>query len=172
MPQTTESRTPETRFQGYSSAPRRRAVRSVGAKSLVLLIGCAATGCVSTHQIDEPAPAEYRQIISRHIRENFFDPYSIRDASIAPPKRGQLSRADAIAVEQGWIVCFRANAKNRSGGYTGQKTTAYLVRGGAVVTSHTGDDHYEVRTNCSSVAYESFREVENAADQPNPRRRS
>lgn len=134
----------------------------------LLLAGCATT----TPQASEPAPANYREIVARHIRDSFVDPYSVRDASIAPPKSGQLSRSDAIVVEQGYIVCFRANAKNRVGGYTGMKTTAFLVRGGAVVTSHTGDDHYEVRTNCAGVAYESFREVEMGGAPPQGRGRS
>jgi hypothetical protein len=138
----------------------------------MVLLATAQSGCVTSQpQVNEPAPANYREIIARHVRENFIDPYSIRDASIAPPKPGQLSRTDAIAVEQGWIVCFKANAKNRVGGYTGLKTTAYLIRGGSVITSHSGDDHYEVRTSCSGVAYESFREVELAVEQPEGRRR-
>lgn len=145
---------------------------SVTKWSVVVLLAIALLGCVTSQpQVNEPAPANYREIIARHVRESFLDPYSIRDASIAPPKPGQLSRSDAIAVEQGWIVCFKANAKNRVGGYTGLKTTAYLIRGGIVITSHSGDDHYEVRTSCAGVAYESFREVEVAVEQPEGRRR-
>jgi hypothetical protein len=138
---------------------------------LVIALASMQFGCVTSQpQVDEPPPANYREIIAKYIRENFLDPYSVRDASIAPPKAGQLSRSDAIAVERGWIVCFRANAKSRAGGYTGLKTTAFLVRGVGVVTSHTGDDHYEVRTSCANAAYESFREVEMAAEQPGTRR--
>jgi hypothetical protein len=152
---------------GFNSGGRIRSRPIVGT---ILAFGLFQAGCATTPpQASEPPPANYREIIARHVRESFLDPYSIRDASIAPPKPGQLSRSDAIAVEQGYIVCFRANAKNRVGGYTGMKTTAFLVRGGAVVTSHTGDDHYEVRTSCGGVAYESFREVEMTGEPPRGR---
>ena len=136
------------------------------------ILAFTQSGCATPQpQVNEPPPANYRQIIARHVHESFLDPYSIRDASIAAPKAGQLSRSDAIAVEEGWIVCLRANAKNRAGGYTGLKTTAFLVRGESVVTSHSGEDHYEVRTNCAGVAYESFREIEMPPDQSIARQR-
>lgn len=129
------------------------------------LIACALAlalqGCQTDAEIAaaEPLPANYRRIVADHVRTSFFDPYTVRDAGIAAPKPGQLSRADAIAVESGWIVCVRANAKNRTGGYTGLKATAYLIRGGAVVAAQTGDDHYEVRTKCTGP-YEPFPEIE------------
>ena len=131
--------------------------------ALPLLLGCAAQTNI---QITEPPPPDYREIVARHIRENFFDPYSIRDARIAAPKAGQLSRSDAIAVEQGWVVCVRANAKNRVGGYTGLKTSAYLIRGKSVITSHSGDQHYEVRTSCADVTYEDFKEIDATPRRP------
>ena len=59
---------------------------------------------------------------------------------------------------------MRANAKNRLGGYIGMKTSAYLIRGNTVMTSHSGDQHYEVRTNCAGVSYDVFREIESAGD--------
>jgi hypothetical protein len=114
----------------------------------------------SSSDAGEPLPANYRQIVAVHVRTTFLDPYSVRDASIAPPRAGSLSRPDIIWVERGWIVCLRANAKNRMGGYTGLTTSAMLVRAGAVVTSHSGEDHYEVRTSCADARYEPFPEIE------------
>ena len=125
------------------------------------LAGCqSAGGPVATTTAAEPPPANYREIIAAHVRETFFDPYTVRDAAIAPPKTGQLSRTDAIAIERGWIVCVKANARNRMGGYIGNRPTAYLIRGGKVVTSHTGIEHYEVRSNCADAAYTPFHEIE------------
>jgi hypothetical protein len=135
--------------------------------AILMTVTALHTGC-ATQSLDpsEPPPANYRDIVARHVRENFFDPYSIRDASIAPPKPGELSRTDAIAVERGWIVCVRANAKNRMGGYIGLKTSANLVRGGIVQTSHSGEQHYEVRTNCAGAVYEPFREIDSSSQRP------
>ncbi len=33
----------------------------------------------------------------------------------------------------GWMVCVRANAKNRMGGYTGRQEFGYLIRNGVIV---------------------------------------
>jgi hypothetical protein len=87
-------------------------------------------GCATPADGTGPYPANYRQIVSEHVRATFFDPYSIRDAQIAAPK------ADGAPVlTPGWVVCMRANAKNRLGAYIGPRETAFIISGGRVVNT-------------------------------------
>lgn len=130
---------------------------------IVLMAAGAATlaGCMTTPDPTEvgPPPANYKAIMAEHVRTAFFDPYSVRDASIAPPKAGNLS-TEMMTVATGHIVCMKANAKNRMGAYIGLTTSAYLIRDGKVAASHDGLDHYEVRTACADAVYEPFPEIE------------
>lgn len=84
------------------------------------------------------------------MRQVFIDPYSVRDAMIAAPKNG------GSGLYPGWVVCVRANAKNRLGAYTGQQVTAITIRGGRVVQTieETG------WMFCQGVEYEPFPELE------------
>ena len=61
-------------------------------------------------------------------------PHSLRDVSISNPKMG-----NAI-IDEGWIVCLKANGKNLYGAYTGLKETAYVIKFGKVtfVTKKAG----------------------------------
>lgn len=95
---------------------------------LLLLMGCAPQYRDAPERAGPP-PDNYRQIAATYIRANFFDPYSIRDVSLSQPIIGRMFN------EQGWIVCIRANAKNRMGAYTGLKDTAILIHGGRVIDS-------------------------------------
>lgn len=76
-----------------------------------------------------PYPTNYKEIMKAYIVENYFDPYSMRTVAISAPRTGHLY------FQQGWLVCFQANAKNRLGGYVGLTKTAYLINRGRVVTS-------------------------------------
>jgi len=98
-------------------------------KTLTVILVCALLGaCVTPNpQAIGPYPTDSEQIVREHVRQAFFDPYSIRDARITPPHEGQ------IFFQQGWIVCLEANAKNRMGGYTGLKRTAFLINNNRVV---------------------------------------
>lgn len=64
-----------------------------------------------------PKPVGYKEKILDAVRLTYFDPYSIRDASITQP----FIVPDYNIFRGHWGVCFRANAKNRMGGYTGLK---------------------------------------------------
>ena len=94
-------------------------------------------GCASLDQPNEslgPFPDDYKTTVREHVLRSFFDPYSIRDASISEPVWSRKGEPN------GWLVCLEANAKNRMGGYTGLSRTAYYVRiGGHLVGSETGD---------------------------------
>jgi hypothetical protein len=56
--------------------------------------------------------------------------------------------------QQGWLVCVRANAKNRMGGYAGQQSTAMLIYQGSVVDTDAGTDV------CDTQDYGPFPEIE------------
>jgi hypothetical protein len=96
------------------------------------LAAATLSGCVTaSSEAIGPYPTNWEQALRDTIRKTFFDPYSIRDARATSPQTGHLF------FQQGWVVCFEANAKNRMGGYTGLKRTAYLLNNGQVVNSMT-----------------------------------
>lgn len=105
-------------------------------------------------------PTAYKAIAKDHLRVSLIDPYSVRDAQIAPPKLGQIHILGTMRHESGWAICFRANAKNRMGGYTGHKPMVLLIRNNQVVGTNQDADHYDVRTICADVRYEPFPEIE------------
>ncbi len=97
------------------------------------LIGCsrgAVYHSANTYQSDPrtfgPKPENYKVIIKECIQKTFYDPHSLRDVSISNPKMG-----NAI-IDEGWIVCLKANGKNLYGAYTGLKETAYVIKFGKV----------------------------------------
>lgn len=90
----------------------------------------AAAGCVPKDpEKIGPKPKAYRAAIAEQIKQQFFDPYSLRDVSISEPAEGY------IAMQQGWVVCVRANGKNRMGAYIGMKDTAFLINNERVIGS-------------------------------------
>lgn len=90
-------------------------------------------------------PTNYRQLAKEYIHENFFDPYSVRDAGIATPKlRGNK-----------WLVCFRTNAKNRMGGYVGLSNSAFYVQDGKAVEDFWGT----AASGCANEVFEPFPEA-------------
>lgn len=95
----------------------------------VALITSILNGCAVTPNPEAigPYPLEYKDILKTYILRTYYDPYSIRSASVSLPMEGQ------IFFQQGYVVCLEANAKNRMGGYVGLKRTAYLINRGAVV---------------------------------------
>ena len=86
-----------------------------------------------------------------------FDPYTVRDAGIATPKL----RSSFVMTDpgEGWTVCFRANAKNRLGAYTGLSETVLLIRGDRVTASTEGPAPYY----CNDAKYDPFHEMEEKA---------
>lgn len=124
----------------------------------VLVIGLVATlsGCTTMGKpnasFSEPYPDNYRQLVVDGIRQNYFDPYSVRDAEIAVPRQGP---SWDIGGKDGWVVCVRANAKNRLGGYVGKSDSAFMIVGGKVVSYLDGPAPYY----CGDVTYSPFPEA-------------
>jgi hypothetical protein len=116
----------------------------------IALTGCAGSeGPTLTGSVDEPPPANYRELAREHMRTIMFDPYSARDPFIAKPKNG------GSVLYPGWVICVRVNAKNSLGAYTGPQITAVTVRAGKVTVAQT-DTGWMF---CDGVEYEPFPEL-------------
>ena len=96
----------------------------------LLLSGCAATW---TQEGAGPYPDNYKEVVANHIKQTYFDPYSLKDVQISEPTPGVL------AMAQGYNVCLQANAKNRMGGYTGLKRNSYLINNQRVIFTINDD---------------------------------
>jgi hypothetical protein len=66
-----------------------------------------------------------RKLILDHVRDNYFDPYSIRDAEISNSVSFSEVTMNPDSEPKTPLVCVKANAKNRMGGYTGRKNELY-----------------------------------------------
>lgn len=91
---------------------------------VVLISGCAVT---PNQDAIGPYPTDYKETIKAHVLRTYFDPYSVRSASVSQPIQGYLF------FQQGWIVCLESNAKNRMGAYIGVQRTAYLLNRETIV---------------------------------------
>ena len=103
----------------------------------------ALTNCATapTETNAGPYPAKYREITREHLRTSLFDPYSARDFQVAQPKIGQVHVVGTLTHETGWVVCYRGNAKNRMGAYTGATEAVLLIRGDRAITSNSESGH-------------------------------
>ena len=117
-------------------------------KTLIAISGILAiAGCMTVGPVEiGPYPTNYRNIVKAHIERSFFDPYSLRNVSIAGPLKGPL----------GWIVCLEANAKNRMGGYTGLQRTSFVINSGKVVDTLT----LKSPLLCQGMAFTRWPEME------------
>jgi hypothetical protein len=98
-----------------------------GLKAIALIV--LMIPCVSSAAEIGPYPKDYKERINAFVKQNFYDPYSIRDFAISQP----FQAYDAYNRQTTWNVCFRANAKNRMGGYTGiQDTEIKFLPGGGM----------------------------------------
>ncbi len=127
-------------------------------KYLVLFSALLLSACTSEQTPlttpKTPPPANYKQKIIENVRQSFFDPYSIRDASISKP-----FAVNRIGHGEVWFVCVRANAKNRMGAYTGIKPTAYWFQNGQMKLASAAAPEYD-EFNCAHAQYEPFPEIE------------
>src|SRR4029079_12361303 len=123
-------------------------MKNISAILQMVLAGCA----MQVEPPQEPPPANYRQIIAAHVRQTFLDPYSIRDANIAPPKPGWAFVGGSLGqYKTGWAICLRVNAKNRMGAYTGAKESIYVIQDGRVVASGQNLESAEATKGCQDA---------------------
>lgn len=122
----------------------------------VIAVSVMCAGCATAPTVENAGapPTNYKEVARDYLRTALFDPYSARDMQIAPPKTGQVYIEGTFQHANGWAVCYRTNAKNRMGAYTGLKEAVLLIRDGKVVTSNEDTGHYDIRTNCADAKYE------------------
>ena len=116
-------------------------------KKIILIAVILMAGCSSTIQPIEPdtrpfdasgygpPPENYENAIKQLMGQVLFDPYSAVFNFSTPPKQGWFVGGDPFRY--GYIVCAQINAKNRMGGYSGQKTYMYFFENGKL-TDYTG----------------------------------
>ena len=157
-----------------------RIFQTVPGVAMVGVFALALLGCDAANQkimtADEaslgPYPTAYREMAREYLRKTMFDPYSVRDAQITKPKMGKLFIEGTLGVhESGWLVCFRSNAKNRMGAYTGISDTALVIRGDRVLASLSDPSrsHYVVKMICENEKYEPFPEMDQPSRLPGAR---
>src|SRR5690554_5255712 len=91
---------------------KRGMTMKAGLLALAVVTVAACAPDLTTGSIG-PQPADYREIVKAHVRATFFDPYSIRDAYISRPFPGGTVINSNMESGMGWVVCLKANAKNR-----------------------------------------------------------
>jgi len=92
--------------------------RLIVAAVLLSLSGCAVKW---TQEGAGPYPDNYREVVAAHMKQSYFDPYTLRDVQIGEPIPG------VFGMLQGYLVCVQANARNRLGGYVGLARNSYLI---------------------------------------------
>ena len=140
--------------------------RLIAMSAALLLAGCAGATPEGAAQAGNPLPPNYRQLAAEYVRRSFNDPYSVRDGEIATPK---LAMGPGILGDGSWatpwLVCVRANAKNRMGAYTGRSETAIQVYGGKAVGSYGGQAEFAGGSidagamACAGASYKPFPEI-------------
>jgi len=132
----------------------------LGIGTLTLAAGCTAIPDQDAVPTSEP-PASYRETVATHVRESFFDPYSIRDAEISEPVfRTAIFDGVTPIPRRAWIVCVRANAKNRMGAYSGRQFTAFVFDREAIALSLSGKEPSQASQHCSTATLQPFQEIE------------
>jgi hypothetical protein len=107
---------------------------------------CAAAVCVSAVAACAPPtpdraeiglpPVQYQGKVRDHIKTTFFDPCSLRDVELSEPVPvSMVFDGSNLVPYSGWMVCLKANGKNRLGGYTGLQITGILFQGGVITTT-------------------------------------
>lgn len=119
----------------------------------VLLTGCAHTFSPSPAGDAGPFPKNYGQLVSRQLRIEFPGAASLREVWIAAPYKARMLGSD------GWMVCLRADGKNRAGDYTGRQGIGYLIYQGRIVQK---GDH----TDCPYQHYTEWKAMEDAPLRP------
>ena len=128
--------------------------KTLAATCLVSLAGCMEVQPVATSEVNVAPPSNARAAALGYARQSFFDPYSVRDASISQPFVIPYGLA---GQSQAWVVCVRANAKNRFGAYAGVQETLVVFDGDTVDATRSGRD---VASACRSAQYGPFPELE------------
>ncbi len=123
------------------------------AAGALLVAGCTVTNPTTpevTAAAIGAAPTNYVDQIIADVKTSYFDPYSIRSAERTAP-----FPTEHVTAGHYWVVCVRANARNRMGGYVGIKTEAYGFRNGVFVEKSGHPETY-----CQGRQFIPFPELE------------
>ena len=104
--------------------------------------------------IKGPATGWQKRAIIQYVRNNFKDPYSIRDAEVS-----FYGMQAEHSTKERTIVCVQLNARNGFGGYMGRRIGQFEL-GARSVRSATEDHPQCTEMNGSGLRYEPFPELE------------
>lgn len=99
---------------------------------LLLIVAFVTSGCATSRPTASPEDyagarpnkVEVEQLLNSYFKKSLKDPDSIKDfALIGEPRIYSYSDGLGAGNNAVWLQCFRYNAKNTYGGYTG--TTVY-----------------------------------------------
>lgn len=116
--------------------------------SAIVLSGCVGTVTPENVAAAGPQPDNYRQKVAQSLRSSLYDPYSVRDAQISEPS------VHMAMIGPLWNVCFRGNAKNRFGAYTGVDYVLFVFKGGQISTVAA-----ESALSCQGATFGPFPEL-------------
>ena len=136
---------------GWENPPQEecggKSMKKIGFKYLFyILLILAFHGCATVPTNEELAnkdygryPENYQEIVKRYFSGQLSDPYSAQYRWIKPPYQGYFIEHTNLLTGQpdkfsfGYLVHVGINAKNRFGGYIGEKEYVVLIRNDIVI---------------------------------------
>ena len=103
-----------------------------------------------------PTSAETKLTIRELVRNNFRDPYSIKDAAIS--NSWQTDRGLSISPTY-FSVCIKFNSKNKFGGYNGRRKLLLAFQDAKII--ETDFDSELCDDTKRAMTYEPFQEIMN-----------
>lgn len=120
--------------------------------SFLVLTGCKSESIpIKAHEAETQPPLAYKESVLNHIKRTYFDPYSIRSALISEPIAYYR-----VGFGHVWFVCYKLNAKNRYGAYTGLKQSTCSFDGNMLKNCREDSSDF----NCGQAKYQPFPEAE------------
>lgn len=106
--------------------------------AILFITGCATTKLTPAQEAAADYgeyPTNYEEIVKEYFNSSLVDPYSAH-YRIGTPQKGFSAKRPILGggVDKfGYIVDVAINAKNRFGGYVGERPYRVLIRNGQVV---------------------------------------
>ncbi len=128
--------------------------------TLFTIMGCASMNKPTPAQITNADygsyPDNYKNIVENYMARMLFDPYSAVFSNWRGPAQGYIY--DITGTYFGYRVCVEVNAKNRMGGYTGNKMHLFVINNGHVINQQGGYQrircgHLNIATPSSSPVH-------------------
>jgi len=107
------------------------------------LFGCAGVQKPTPEQLANADygkfPENAKELTIKYISSNLIDPYSAVFSGWQGPSKGWYADYWGKNRSYGYRVCVQVNAKNKMGGYTGQKLHFIFFRDGNIIAYEGGD---------------------------------